>query len=87
MQEIVERVVDEAEENDVAIRRRLRGELRGDRTIGAGTILDNHRLTERLVQFRRNLTDTHVGCAAGNRRNDDANRLHWKALSAGGAAA
>jgi hypothetical protein len=45
-------------------------------------IVDDHGLTERLTQLRRDLANAHVGSASCDRWNDDPDRFAWKALRA-----
>ena len=63
------------EQQRVAVRRRLRDELRADAAAGAGAVLDDERLAElRAHAVGENPRDA-VDAAAGRERNDDAHRL------------
>ena len=74
-------VVDEREEERVAIRRRLRRLAGRDQAVRAGTVLDDDRLPERFRELRRDLARADVRRAAGDGRYDDAQRPDRKLCS------
>ena len=80
------RVIDEREEQRVPIGRRLRCLARGDDTVGARPVLDDHRLAESLREFGRDLARADVGRAAGDRGHEDLDRPAGEALRASDAA-
>jgi hypothetical protein len=63
-----------ADEDRVAVWRRLGDEGEGDVASGTGMVLDDHRLAERLVEVRAEDAGQHVDAAAGRHRHDEAER-------------
>ena len=66
-----------ADEQRVAVGRRLRDVFGGDLIVGAGPVLDDHLLAPRLGEALRQDTAERVGHAAGRRRNDDGDDTRW----------
>ena len=64
-----------AEQESVAIPRRLRDERSADRTTCSATVLDDHRLTQHLPKARGNDARHHIDSAAGQERHDDLDDL------------
>ena len=58
----------------IAIRLRSRDIVPGDGAAGARFVLDDNRLTQRLAQLLRDLAGKGVGCAAGRKCYDQADR-------------
>ena len=77
---VVDRVVVEHDQDRVAVRRRARGFRGPDRAAGAGLVLDEDRLPERLGEHRRHDARDEVGGAAGGVGHDHAHRLRRKGL-------
>jgi hypothetical protein len=67
----------------VAVGRRLPDALGADLASGARHVLDDHRLTQKLVHAR--LRDAHgrIGRSARRKRHDDLDRLAWECLGEG----
>ncbi len=63
-----------AEEQRVAVGRRLRDHVAGDVAVGAGMVLDHDRLVEKLGEFLSDHARDDVGGAAGRDRHDELDR-------------
>ena len=68
-------IADRAQHQRVAVRRRLRGELRSDAAVCAGAVIDDHRLPDGFAQFGRNEARDGIDSAAGRLRCDQAYRF------------
>ena len=64
-----------AEQQRVAVGRRLRHRGCAEHAARAAAILDDDRLSEFLAELRRNDARDHVDAAAGDERHDDLDRL------------
>jgi hypothetical protein len=63
-----------AEQQCVAIGRRFGYGLHGDVAVGPGTVLDDHRLAERLAKLRREQPRDGIGCSAGRIGHEEPDR-------------
>ncbi|MNN31100.1 hypothetical protein D3C81_1447730 [compost metagenome] len=68
-------------EQRIAVRGRLRNQLRRDGAVGAGAIVDHHVLAERIAQFLGRDARDGIGAAAGGKRHDKADRTAGPAIS------
>lgn len=64
----------------VAIGRRPRDDLGTNGAVGAGAVLDHHRLAPTVAQLLRKQPRKNIGAAPGGVRHDDAQRLGGKAV-------
>ena len=71
---------DVVDQQCVAVGRRARNLRRGDRPAGAGTVLDQHRLAERLAHALADQPRDDVGGAARRERHQDAHGLRGELL-------
>ena len=75
IEQVAQHVVDVATEQRIAVRRRLRRQLRRDRTIRPRTIVHDHWLTQCFVEFLCDLPDAHVSRRPCNPWLQDSDRL------------
>src|SRR5262245_2508850 len=71
----------------MAIRLRLGDHVRANASIGAGPVLDEHRLSQVRLDRRRELAGDDVGGTARREGHNDTNRSRWEVrggLGAGG---
>ena len=80
---VVDRLRRGGDEQGVPVRGRACDGLRADVAAGAGAVLDNHVLAEKLGHLRREQPHHHVGAAAGGERHDHAHRAVGKRLREG----
>ena len=85
-QRFVDRVGVRHHQQRVAVRRRFRHEVGADDRAGAGAVLDDERLSQRLLQLLAEIARVDVGRAAGAERHDDAYRFRGISLRLRGSA-
>ena len=71
-------------QDGVAVGRRFRDRVGGERAAGAGAVLDDHRLAELVGELAAEQPRQHVDRAAGRERHDQPDRAVGIVLGVGG---